>query len=160
MNVRMVIGDGFDDAIELGNEDWGELEIPELDEKDGKCFEMVENLIKDGQLEKLKVYQCKVYLRKYGLRLTGNKDVSLERIREHLEVKDGGGEKKYPISSFVLNCKGSVLLLGVPHVLQVGYKADCWPDSEGKLWCSQATTYIYGKQISRHYRNQILDISV
>ncbi|XP_008800460.2 zinc finger CCCH domain-containing protein 62-like [Phoenix dactylifera] len=95
--------------IELGNEDGAEpveVEIPELNEKDGKCFEMVEKLIKDGQLEKLKVDQCKVYLRKYGLRLTGNKDVLLERIREHLEVKDGGGEKKYPISSFVLNCKG------------------------------------------------------
>lgn len=95
--------------IESGSED-GEVafgvEIPELDEKDGKCFEKVEKLIKDGDLEKLKVDQCKVYLRKYGLRLTGNKRVLLERIREHLEVINGGGEKKYPPSSFVFNCKG------------------------------------------------------
>ncbi|RZS24262.1 hypothetical protein BHM03_00057314, partial [Ensete ventricosum] len=91
------------------------VEIPELDAKDRKCFEVVETLIK-GQLdaipfsfffpmEKLKVDQCKVYLRKYGLRLTGKKDTLIRRIREHLEIKDGGGERKYPISSFVVNCK-------------------------------------------------------
>ncbi|XP_009414829.2 zinc finger CCCH domain-containing protein 62 isoform X3 [Musa acuminata AAA Group] len=82
------------------------VEIPELDAKDRKCFEVVEKLIKDGQMEKLKVDQCKVYLRKYGLRLTGKKDTLIGRIREHLEIKDGGGERKYPISSFVVNCKG------------------------------------------------------
>ncbi|URE36102.1 zinc finger CCCH domain-containing protein [Musa troglodytarum] len=82
------------------------VEIPELDAKDRKCFEVVEKLIKDGQMEKLKVDQCKVYLRKYGLRLTGKKDTLIGRIREHLEIRDGGGERKYPISSFVVNCKG------------------------------------------------------
>nr|XP_009414827.1 PREDICTED: zinc finger CCCH domain-containing protein 62-like isoform X1 [Musa acuminata subsp. malaccensis] len=82
------------------------VEIPELDAKDRKCFEVVEKLIKDGQMEKLKVDQCKVYLRKYGLRLTGKKDTLIGRIREHLEIKDDGGERKYPISSFVVNCKG------------------------------------------------------
>lgn len=56
MNVRMVIEDGFVDfvrdlkkEIELRNEDWeepAEVEIPELNEKDLKCFEMVEKLIK------------------------------------------------------------------------------------------------------------------
>ncbi|RRT55954.1 hypothetical protein BHE74_00044000 [Ensete ventricosum] len=61
------------------------VEIPELDAKDRKCFEVVETLIKDGQMEKLKVDQCKVYLRKYGLRLTGKKDTLIRRIREHLE---------------------------------------------------------------------------
>ncbi|KAK3022134.1 hypothetical protein RJ639_045273, partial [Escallonia herrerae] len=57
-------------------------------------------------LEKLKVDQCKVYLRKHGLRLTGNKDTLAGRIKEHLDVMNGGGEKKYPVSNFVLNCKG------------------------------------------------------
>lgn len=56
MNVRRVTGDGFVDVgrdfkkeIELGNEDGeepAEVEIPQLDEKDRKCFEMVEKLIK------------------------------------------------------------------------------------------------------------------
>ncbi|XXG81580.1 hypothetical protein AAC387_Pa09g2177 [Persea americana] len=86
--------------------DFVEVEVPKLDKSDEKCFEQVERIIQAGQLEKLKVEQCKVYLRKYGLRLTGKKDVLVERIREHLEIIDGGGEKKYPTSNFVLNCKG------------------------------------------------------
>ncbi|KAK1279601.1 Zinc finger CCCH domain-containing protein 62 [Acorus gramineus] len=83
-----------------------DLEVPELNQKEKKCFEKVEMIIRDGQLEKLKVDECKVYLRKYGLRLIGNKDVLIARLREHLEVMDGGGEKRYPISSFVFDCKG------------------------------------------------------
>ncbi|MQM05502.1 hypothetical protein Taro_038311 [Colocasia esculenta] len=61
--------------------------------------------VADGKLDKLKVEECKNYLRKYGLRLTGNKNVLQARVKEHLEVMDGGGEKKYPVSSFILNCK-------------------------------------------------------
>ncbi|KAF3792294.1 Zinc finger CCCH domain-containing protein 62 [Nymphaea thermarum] len=38
-----------------------------------------------GGVEMLKVDQCKIYLRKYGLRLTGKKDVLVGRIKEHLE---------------------------------------------------------------------------
>ncbi|XP_071711010.1 uncharacterized protein, partial [Rutidosis leptorrhynchoides] len=59
-----------------------------------------------GQLEKLKVEQCKLYLRKHGLRLTGKKDVLIHRIKEHISIVNGGGEHKYPASSFVMNCKG------------------------------------------------------
>ncbi|XP_014516081.1 zinc finger CCCH domain-containing protein 62 [Vigna radiata var. radiata] len=72
---------------------------------DGENFGKVQKLIEEGLLEKLKVDECKLYLRKNGLRLTGNKDTLIERIREHLEILNGG-EKKYPPSSFVLNCKG------------------------------------------------------
>ncbi|KAJ0075687.1 hypothetical protein Patl1_33771 [Pistacia atlantica] len=68
--------------------------------------EFVKKIVEAGQLEKLKVEQCKIYLRKNGLRLTGNKGTLIQRIKEHLEVSNGEGEKKYPISSFVLNCKG------------------------------------------------------
>lgn len=39
----------------------------------------------DGLLAKLKVDQCKVYLKKNGLRLTGNKDTLIQRIKEHQE---------------------------------------------------------------------------
>ncbi|GAU33021.1 hypothetical protein TSUD_358880, partial [Trifolium subterraneum] len=59
-----------------------------------------------GRLEKLKVDECKIYLKKNGLRLTGNKDTLIQRIKEHQEIINGGGEKKYPPHSFVLNCKG------------------------------------------------------
>ncbi|EEF33201.1 hypothetical protein RCOM_0684740 [Ricinus communis] len=68
------------------------------------------NLVAAGKLEKLKVEQCKVYLRKNGLRLTGNKDTLIQRIKEHQEILNGGGEKKYPLSSFVLNCKGDACM--------------------------------------------------
>ncbi|GLT56047.1 hypothetical protein SLA2020_291200 [Shorea laevis] len=80
-----------------------EIDLLELDEK---SYEKVEKIIKAGQVEKLKADQCKVYLRKYRLRLSGKKDVLIRRIKEHLEILNGGGEKKYPVSSFVLNCKG------------------------------------------------------
>ncbi|KAI3932271.1 hypothetical protein MKW98_024991 [Papaver atlanticum] len=80
--------------------------VPELNAKDAKNFETVEKIIAGGQLEKLKVEQCKVYLRKNGLRLMGKKDVLIDRIKEHLGIINGGGEQKYPESSFVCNCKG------------------------------------------------------
>ncbi|XP_072991630.1 uncharacterized protein [Typha latifolia] len=113
---------------ESGDEDDLESEevvIPELDEKDGRRFEIVENFIKDDQIEKLKVDQSKIYLRKYGLRLTGNKEVLLGRIREHLEIKDGGGEKKYPACSFVLNCKGDACTGDVVMFEQKVYEMYC-----------------------------------
>ncbi|KAK4839564.1 hypothetical protein QYF36_022843 [Acer negundo] len=69
-------------------------------------FELVYKIIENGDVEKLKVEQCKVYLRKNGLRLTGNKSTLIQRIMEHLQISNGEGEKKYPVSSFVLNCKG------------------------------------------------------
>ncbi|TYJ13588.1 hypothetical protein E1A91_A10G061900v1 [Gossypium mustelinum] len=73
---------------------------------DDKSYENVQNIIKDGRLEKVKVDECKVYLRRNGLRLSGNKDVLIQRIKEHLEISNGGGEKQYPLSSFVVNCTG------------------------------------------------------
>ncbi|GMI77884.1 hypothetical protein HRI_001457700 [Hibiscus trionum] len=90
---------------DLGNEKDPDLGIG-FSHVDDQIYENVQNVIKDGKLEKLKVDECKVYLRKNGLRLSGKKDVLIQRIKEHLEVSNGGGEKKYPISSFVLNCKG------------------------------------------------------
>ncbi|KAK8608327.1 hypothetical protein V6N13_023753 [Hibiscus sabdariffa] len=90
---------------DLSNEKEPELGIG-FSHADDQVYENLQNVIKDGRLEKLKVDECKVYLRKNGLRLSGKKDVLIQRIKEHLEVSNGGGEKKYPISSFVLNCKG------------------------------------------------------
>ncbi|KAH9305805.1 hypothetical protein KI387_010209, partial [Taxus chinensis] len=97
-----------DEGSELGDDDGQDpdLEIPSLDEKDEKDYLEVAAFIEGGKLDKLKVEQCKLYLRKHGLRLSGKKAVLIERIQEHLEIKDGSGEKKYPKSSFVLNCKG------------------------------------------------------
>ncbi|VAI13501.1 unnamed protein product [Triticum turgidum subsp. durum] len=79
-------------ALEMGNED--------ID-----LLAMVDKLMHDGQLEKLKVYECKAYLRIHKLRLGGKKEELLNRIRDHIEVKLFG-DVKYPVPSFVLNCKG------------------------------------------------------
>ncbi|XP_047963759.1 zinc finger CCCH domain-containing protein 62-like [Salvia hispanica] len=78
----------------------------ELDEKDKKSYEIIKKMIEGGQVEKLKVDECKIYLRNHGLRLSGKKDILIERIKEHVDIVNGGGEAKYPQSSFVLNCKG------------------------------------------------------
>ncbi|XP_026427212.1 zinc finger CCCH domain-containing protein 62-like isoform X2 [Papaver somniferum] len=80
--------------------------VPELNAKDARSIETIEKIIAGGQLEKLKVEQCKVYLRKNGLRLMGKKGVLIDRIKEHLGIINGGGEQKYPESSFVCDCKG------------------------------------------------------
>ncbi|KAL3825084.1 hypothetical protein ACJIZ3_021113 [Penstemon smallii] len=77
-----------------------------VDEQDQKSYETILKIIQGGQLEKLKVDQCKIYLRKNGLRLSGNKETLIQRIKEHSDIVNGDGEKKYPVSSFVLNCKG------------------------------------------------------
>ncbi|XP_030547207.1 zinc finger CCCH domain-containing protein 62 [Rhodamnia argentea] len=77
-----------------------------IDEEDDDSSKTVLRLIYAGQLEKLKVEQCKAYLRKNGLRLTGNKETLIQRIKEHIEIVTGKGAEKYPVSSFVLKCKG------------------------------------------------------
>lgn len=85
-------------------------DIPILNENDEKDIREVLSIIKAGKLEKLKVEQCKAYLRKNGLRLTGTKDVLIQRIKEHLEILNGGGEKKYPECCFIVNCKGDACM--------------------------------------------------
>ncbi|OIW07600.1 hypothetical protein TanjilG_08331 [Lupinus angustifolius] len=49
-------------------------------------FEKVQKMIEGGTPEKLKVDECKLYLRNHGLRLTGNKETLIQRIKEHLEI--------------------------------------------------------------------------
>nr|CAD36023.1 transcription factor R18 [Craterostigma plantagineum] len=83
---------------------------PELSKEDQKCYETILTMVEGGQVESLKVDQCKIYLRKHKLRLTGNKATLIQRIKEHTCIVNGGGEKKYPVSSFVLNCKGDACL--------------------------------------------------
>ncbi|XP_060218168.1 zinc finger CCCH domain-containing protein 62-like [Lycium barbarum] len=104
MSARRNVSKALEECVEGEKEQ--EKIVPELDEKDQKSYETVQKIIKAGQIEKLKVEQCKVYLRKHGLRLTGSKDTLIQRIKEHTDIVDGRGEEKYPPSSFVLNCKG------------------------------------------------------
>ncbi|PIN09557.1 DNA helicase [Handroanthus impetiginosus] len=87
-----------------------EMVVPELEEKDKKSYETIQKIIEAGQVEKLKVEECKIYLRKHGLRLSGKKETLIQRIKEHIDISNGGGEKKYPASSFVFNCKGDACM--------------------------------------------------
>ncbi|XP_052300508.1 zinc finger CCCH domain-containing protein 62-like [Citrus sinensis] len=67
--------------------------VDEIEEK------VIQKIIEAGQQEKLKVEQCKVYLRNNGLRLTGNKPTLIQRIKEHLEISNGGGERRFNIAA-------------------------------------------------------------
>ncbi|KVI10863.1 hypothetical protein Ccrd_010745 [Cynara cardunculus var. scolymus] len=51
----------------------GEIVAPKSDASDQKCLEIIQKIIEDDMVEKLKVEQCKFYLRKHGLRLTSKK---------------------------------------------------------------------------------------
>ncbi|CAH1422874.1 unnamed protein product [Lactuca virosa] len=93
--------------VKVGDDvDCIEIVEPVFDANDQKTYEIVQKTIEVGQVEKLKVEQCKLYLRKHGLRLTGKKDILIDRIKEHISIMNGEGEHKYPASSFVMNCKG------------------------------------------------------
>ncbi|XP_020548092.1 zinc finger CCCH domain-containing protein 62-like isoform X2 [Sesamum indicum] len=87
-----------------------EMVVPELNEKEQKSYETIQKIVEVGPVERLKVEECKIYLRKHGLRLSGNKETLILRIKEHIDIVNGDGEKKYPASSFVLNCKGDACM--------------------------------------------------
>ncbi|CAG7860552.1 unnamed protein product [Brassica rapa] len=80
------------------------------DDDDDDDGDKVTRLLTAGSdlMKSLNVTECKAYLRKHGLRLSGTKPVFVERILEHWRIKDGSGESLYPISSFPINCKGDV----------------------------------------------------
>ncbi|XP_056696823.1 zinc finger CCCH domain-containing protein 62 isoform X2 [Spinacia oleracea] len=59
-------------------------------------------------LQGLSLKACKAYLRRHGLRVSGNKDECASRVQEHWRIKDGKAEILYPRSSFVINCTGDV----------------------------------------------------
>ncbi|CAH9054028.1 unnamed protein product [Cuscuta epithymum] len=75
-----------------------------------------------GELEDLKLVECKAYLRKHGLRLSGTKEQCVERIMEHWRIKDGKGETFYPRSSFNIDCTGDVCKGDVVLFTQKVYK--------------------------------------
>ncbi|KFK28379.1 hypothetical protein AALP_AA8G507500 [Arabis alpina] len=96
--------DGTDSDMEI-DEDYKIGENGDDDDDDDKVTRL---LTAGSDLKALNVKECKAYLRKHGLRLSGTKPVFIERIVEHWRIKDGSGEKLYPRSSFAINCKGDV----------------------------------------------------
>ncbi|XP_039127637.1 zinc finger CCCH domain-containing protein 62 [Dioscorea cayenensis subsp. rotundata] len=72
------------------------------------CERVIDLLKRKKSLDVLKLDQCKAYLRKHSLRLSGTKAACIERIQEYWRMKDGNGELQYPKSSFVIDCTGDV----------------------------------------------------
>ncbi|XP_022715326.1 uncharacterized protein LOC111274723 isoform X2 [Durio zibethinus] len=131
-----------------------EMDLPEVDDK---SYENVQEIIKAGKLEKLKVDECKVYLRKNGLRLSGKKDLLIQRIKEHLEILNGGGEKKYPLSSFVLNCKGDactgdVVMFeqNVYETFNIASRSACGPPCGTRIIAGRIVKESYGAAKQQH----------
>ncbi|XVF86946.1 hypothetical protein PTKIN_Ptkin18bG0081300 [Pterospermum kingtungense] len=131
-----------------------ETDLPEVDEK---SYENVQRIIKAGKLEKLKVDECKVYLRKNGLRLSGKKDILIQRIKEHLKILNGGGEKKYPLSSFVLNCKGDactgdVVMFeqNVYEMFNIASRSACGPPCGTRIVVGRIVKESYGAAKQQH----------
>ncbi|RDX80620.1 Zinc finger CCCH domain-containing protein 62, partial [Mucuna pruriens] len=97
-------------------------ECDEASESDDSCdlddsslSDKVVSLLREGNdIESLKLNVCKAYLRKHGLRIAGNRDVCVARIKEHWRLKHGSGYTLYPRSSFNINCTvlGSALSSG------------------------------------------------
>ncbi|XWS16133.1 hypothetical protein CRYUN_Cryun34aG0059300 [Craigia yunnanensis] len=131
-----------------------EMDFPEVDDK---SYDNVQKIIKAGKLEKLKVDECKVYLRKNGLRLSGKKDMLIRRIKEHLEILNGGGEKKYPLSSFVLNCKGDactgdVIMFeqNVYEMFNIASRSACGPPCGTRIVAGRIVKESYGAAKQQH----------
>ncbi|KAL6642975.1 hypothetical protein ACP70R_021156 [Stipagrostis hirtigluma subsp. patula] len=112
--------------------------VPKMGKEETDLLSLVDKLMQDRQLEKLKVYECKAYLRMHKLRLTGKKEVLLNRIKEYIEVKTAG-EVKYPVSSFVLNCKGDACKGDVVMFEQNIYKRKKGAPRGVKRLCGQRT---------------------
>ncbi|XP_022568570.1 zinc finger CCCH domain-containing protein 62-like [Brassica napus] len=100
----------YDVDNETGQKGHAAAAADDDDDADADADDNVTRLLIAGSdlMKSLNVTECKAYLRKHGLRLSGTKPVFVERILEHWRIKDGSGESLYPISSFPINCKGDV----------------------------------------------------
>ncbi|XP_042432159.1 zinc finger CCCH domain-containing protein 62-like isoform X1 [Zingiber officinale] len=97
-----------DETASSREEEDEENAVDEKPNDDERCRKVVQLLTSKESLDALKVEECKSYLRKYGLRISGNKTTCINRILEHWRLKDGNSEILYPQSSFVINCTGDV----------------------------------------------------
>ncbi|KAL7140425.1 hypothetical protein ABFS83_09G120200 [Erythranthe nasuta] len=137
--------------------DASETVMPELDEQDKKSYETIQKIIEGGEVERLKVEQCKIYLRKHGLRLSGKKETLILRIKEHIDVVNGDGEKKYPASSFVLNCKGDACMgdivmfeQNVYEVFNIASRSACGPPTGTRVVAGRIVKESYGAAKQQH----------
>ncbi|KAK8941317.1 Zinc finger CCCH domain-containing protein 62 [Platanthera zijinensis] len=77
---------------------------------DDKLSDKVTDLLRQRfkKLDALKLEECKAYLRKHELMISGTKAECIQRILEHWRLKDGNGDRLYPKSTFTINCTGDV----------------------------------------------------
>ncbi|KAL6572921.1 hypothetical protein OROHE_002397 [Orobanche hederae] len=92
-----------DDADVDKDEDY--VDKDDVESLGNKVIQMIRGR---NDLHELNLVECKAYLRRHGLRLSGTKEDCIERIKEHLRLKDGNGETYYPRSSFEIDCTGDV----------------------------------------------------
>ncbi|KAK9285298.1 hypothetical protein L1049_024489 [Liquidambar formosana] len=98
-----------DDEEEDESDDQEESDDEDLDGDDESLCNRVTRFLQERKdLQALNLTECKAYLRKHDLRITGTKAVCIQRIKEHWRIKDGNCEALYPRSSFVINCTGDV----------------------------------------------------
>ncbi|EYU44374.1 hypothetical protein ABFS82_08G047500 [Erythranthe guttata] len=145
-----------------GNEwDYSADEDAKDDDEDEDCADVdsmcnkVTHLVRGGSdLQELKLVECKAYLRRHGLRLTGSKGECIGRIKEHWRLKDGSGEAFYPRSSFIINCTGDVCMGDVVLFKQkVHQNSDKIPRSRSLRWRTVAGRVIkesYGAAKQQH----------
>ncbi|KAI7750826.1 hypothetical protein M8C21_028088, partial [Ambrosia artemisiifolia] len=68
----------------------------------------VDNCDRSGgnNLHALSLPECKEYLRKHGIRVSGTKEECIQRIEEHNRPKEEKAKFLFPESSFSINCTG------------------------------------------------------
>ncbi|KAK6923015.1 SAP domain, partial [Dillenia turbinata] len=122
-----------DDGTDSG-EDQDRTDSDEGEQDDeSRCNKVIGLLQEGSELEGLNVNECKAYLRRHGLRISGTKAVCIQRIQEHWRIKDGNGEVIHPVSSFSTNCKGDVCKGDVVLFVQKVYKKFDKVTKTGKL---------------------------
>ncbi|XP_058187460.1 zinc finger CCCH domain-containing protein 62-like isoform X4 [Rhododendron vialii] len=101
------------DDEESGSDDEDDESDDDKDENDesdeeSRCNSVIRLLRERSGLQELNLKDCRAYLRKHGLRITGTKVECIQRIMEHWRIKDGNAEALFPRSSFTINCTGDV----------------------------------------------------
>ncbi|EPS62410.1 hypothetical protein M569_12381 [Genlisea aurea] len=142
---------------QMSENDDEESDAEELDEEDQNTFERVQRIIQVGEIERLKLEECKLYLRKHGLRLSGRKEMLIQRIKEHINIINVGGDKIYPISSFVINCKGDactgdvvMFQQDVYEAFNVAYRGASAPSCGRRVTAGRIVKDSYGSEKQQH----------
>ncbi|XP_051214913.1 uncharacterized protein [Lolium perenne] len=91
-----------------GNEGEAEAGPPGADRSEDASTKIADLLRRGRNLERIKLVECKAYLKKNGLSQVGDMTTCVERIMLHWRFKTEDPEKIYPRSSFSINCKGDV----------------------------------------------------